>query len=879
MNDSWHHLSEQEVGQRLGTNLQTGLDEREAGARLEAYGPNELAGEKRRSLVKMFLAQFKEALVLLLLAAVVISAAIGEFLDAGIILAILIINAFIGAYQEARAERALAALKKMTQPLARVLREGKEKEIPVREVVPGDVVILEEGDFVPADARLVFTVNLAVDESALTGESVPVEKETGALSEEVTLVERRNMVYAGTVVTRGRGRGVVVSTGMNTEIGHIAGMLASVPEERTPLQERLGQIGKWLGFIAVSLCVVLFGIGVSQGRELWDMFLLAVALAVAAVPEGLPAVITVVLALGVQRMAHRRAIVRHLPAVETLGSATYICTDKTGTLTKNEMEVQALWAGGKFKDMREEQLPEVDVDTRALLLAGALCNNAVVSENGSFGDPTELALLKAAHKYGLSADGCPRLAEIPFDSERKLMTTVHLAPDSPFGDNGGYFSVTKGAPDVLLSRCDRILLDGEIRPLDEGWRQQLRQQAERLYSQAYRVLGLGFKPLDVWPQREGEGDLESGIVFIGFQGMMDPLRPEAREAVETCRRAGIRPVMITGDHPVTAQAIGKEIGLLGDGVAVTGADLEETEDDELDQLVLKAAIYARTSPAHKLRIVEALRRNGQVVAMTGDGVNDAPALRRAHIGVAMGITGTDVAKEAADLVITDDNFATIVSAVREGRVVFDNIRKVIYYLVSCNAGELLVLFAAILAGLPSPLTPIQILWLNLVTDSIPALALGVEPPEKDVMARPPVPPHEGVFSGGLGWRAAVHGGLIGVLGLLGFLSGSGVSTEAGRTMAFAVLILSQLVHALNARSLARSVVEIGFFTNPNLLKALAVSALLQVAIFFTPVGRILFEVVPLSLPQWGIVALLSLLPLVAVEAHKLLRHALKMLGR
>ncbi|MFH0922521.1 MAG: HAD-IC family P-type ATPase, partial [Candidatus Micrarchaeota archaeon] len=746
----WHARSHADVLKELESS-EKGLTGGQVRERLVKYGRNELKEGKKKGPLRMFLEQFTDFLVLLLIAAALISGFLGELLDAGVILAVVLLNAIFGFMQQYNAERAIAALKKMVSPKARVLRDGVEKEVDTHELVPGDIIILDEGGKVPADSRLFEAISLECEESALTGESVPSRKEAAVvLKKEQAVAERENMVFLGTVVTHGRAKAIVVETGMNTQVGRIAELVQEVEEEQTPLQRKLEVLGKQLGTAALVAVVIIFLVGVGlRGGNLFEMFLIAVSLAVAAIPEGLPAVVTVTLAIGVQRMAKRNAIIRKLTAVETLGAATVICTDKTGTLTKNEMTVREVFADGKRFEvagrgygltgeftLNGKRVSALKDEALFLLLkTGVLCNNASLAissdkKNSSvLGDPTEGSLVVLGWKAGLDFEELREehefVSEIPFDSSRKMMSVLRK-------DGGKTVSFVKGAPEAVLAKCAKILKDGKEIVLSEKDRKEIFDENKRMASQALRVLAFAFKKNAV------EKNAESDLVFLGLVGMMDPPRPEAKTAVEACNAAGIRVIMITGDNRDTAIAVGKELGILRDGLEVlTGAELDEASDEEIDTIIEKTAIYARVSPEHKLRIVNALKRKGEIVAMTGDGVNDAPAIKRADIGVGMGITGTDVTKEASDMIATDDNFASIVNAVEEGRIVFDNIMKSVKYLVSCNIGELLAVFTAIIGGLATPLVPIQILWMNMVTDSAPALALGLEQAEPGVMQRKP----------------------------------------------------------------------------------------------------------------------------------------------
>jgi len=1122
---AYHSMTVADVAAVLGTDLAKGLSSGDAKARLERFGPNELREKPGPSVLDMFLAQFKEPLVLVLIVAAAISAALREVTEGIVIMAIVVLNAVLGVTQESRAEKALAALKKLAAPSARVRRDGATVTVPARELVPGDVVLIEAGDHIPADMRVVEAVTLKVEEAALTGESVPVEKAAHiALPEEAPIGDRTNMLHMATICVYGRGRAVVVATGMNTQVGRIAGLMETSAEKRTPLQERLEELGKWLGGAALGLCALMFVAGLLRGIPVFEMFLTAVSLAVAAIPEGLPAIVTVVLAIGVQRMARHRAIVRKLPAVETLGSATAICSDKTGTLTENQMTVVRAYVDGRLLEVtgqgyspegefklagaladgelaacaptatadstRAVLAPDTGAMTHAIMNAVAdmglgqggdlirraasrtgvgpempaggegttssgvavdeangiavdladphlcmlariasLCNNSELRQNPDTGewyitgDPTEGALVVAARKAGFGpeeVEKAPRVGEIPFDSVRKRMTTVNRFPwpvpapyphapegskgmkthaggagadgpgpggaapglaaaeGSPCGADGTCVALVKGAPDSVLGRCAYVFERGEVRPLDDEAKARIMSTNSRMAADALRVLAFAFRVLPSLPPRLDPGDIERDLVFVGLMGMMDPPRAEVPAAVRTCLEAGIVPIMITGDHKDTAIAVAKAIGLgsgtgtgagrgvaagasagagrgAGSGVgsgaaaaaaagagagadagagvgvgtgtsphactvmgcssagasdgarpgaavaslvgpytagreptadaggaagigfpeALSGSELDAMSDEELDAAVRRVSIYARVSPEHKVRIVEALQRQGHVAAMTGDGVNDAPALKRADIGCAMGITGTDVAKEAADMVLADDNFATIVEAVRQGRTIFDNIRRSIAYLISCNIGEIVAIFTAIVSGSFRPLTPIQILWVNLVTDSLPALALGVEPPDPGVMRRPPRKRSESVFGAGGVVRIGLYGAFIGGITLLAFWLGVrediGTGRDpvlAARTMAFATMSLSQLFHAFNLRSTLQSLFRLGPLTNRYLVGAWMASAALQLAVLMVPAMRPVFDTVALTASEWATVWGLSASTIVFGEIVK-----------
>ena len=853
--NAWHDKSLGETLSQLGTHRHRGLSDGEAKTRLDRYGPNELKGKPPRSLALRLLDQLKDPMILVLLAAAglsFLSSGGADWLDGAIILLIVVVNAAISISQENSAQEALEALQRMSAPKARVIRGGTESSLPASQLVPGDLIRLEAGDLVPADARLLESAGLKADEAAMTGESLPVEKQAGeALPSDTPLADRRNMVIGSTVITAGRATAVVTATGMDSEVGRVAGLLLEQEDSDTPLQRRMGEISKTLSFLCLCVCAVMFGVGLLQRRAMLDMFMTAVSLAVAAIPEGLPAIVTIVLALGVQRMAARGAIVKKLPAVETLGCAGVICSDKTGTLTQNKMTVRRLWTlpGGKEDP---------------LLTAAVLCCDATLSA----GDPTEIALVEAAARAGLDKAGLdhafPRRGEVPFDSDRKLMSTVQPLP------GGGFQVCVKGAPDVLLSRCD----------LSPTQKQAVLAANDAMAGQALRVLAVARRELSALPSSLSSDTLEHHLTFLGLLGMMDPPREEVKAAVAQCRSAGIKPVMITGDHKLTAVAIAKELGICGPrDLAITGADLDFMPQELLERDVDQFAVYARVSPEHKTRIVNAWRKKGQVVAMTGDGVNDAPALKAAHIGCAMGITGTDVAKEAADMILTDDNFATIVSAVAEGRGIYANIKKAIHYLLSCNIGEILTIFLATLFNFHQmPLMPVQLLWLNLVTDSLPALALGVEPVEEGVMDQKPRPAEENLFSPAFSLRLTLQGAMVGLLTLGAYflgeyvLSDPGEAYQAANTMAFATLTLCQLFHAFDVRSESQSLFHIGVFSNPAMNKAFLVGLGLQLSVLCFPPFQAVFQTVPLNPLEWAVVLTLSVTPVVVCELAKALRR-------
>ena len=860
-----HSQSKDEVLQGLFSNAERGLSSEQVAALKAKYGPNKLQEKKKKTNFQRFLEQFKDVMILILLAAAAVSFVIAVvegdpagFFEPALILLIVVLNAIMGVVQESKAERALEALKSLSAPHARVLRDGEERVIDASELVPGDILHLEAGDFVPADARLLHSVSLKSEESALTGESVPSEKDAEALvAENASLGDRSNMVFSGCSITYGTATALVTGTGMNTEMGKIAGLLEDETDSQTPLQKKLAQLGKYLGIVALIACAIVFVVGLFSGLNPLEIFMTAVSLAVSAIPEGLPAIVTIVLAIGVQRMVKKNALIRRLPAVETLGSASVICSDKTGTLTQNRMTLTKVWVdgAGQPEDVGSHNSPEA----KNLLLCGALCcdGSVVFGDDGTeqhLGDPTETAILVAAHKNGLEQEqlrqAYPRVAEIPFDSDRKLMTSVHRM-------DGKIVVIVKGAFDVMASRCVR----GDL--------QAAKVHNEQMSTAALRVLAVGYKTVEAVPEPPTPQALENGLTFLGLVGMIDPPRPEAKAAVATCRKAGIRPVMITGDHVATASAIAKELGIMAAGDrAVTGAELDAMSDEQLDQEVEHICVYARVSPENKIRIVKAWQRKGQVVSMTGDGVNDAPALKAADIGCAMGITGTDVAKSAADMTLTDDNFATIVDAVREGRGIYANIRKVVGFLLGTNIGEVLTVFLAMVLWQKTPLLSMHLLWINLVTDSLPAIALGMEAVEPDIMDQTPKPRDEGIFAHGLGLRIALQGLLFAALSLIGFAVGEKVTgaLAGGQTMAFLVLSLSQIVQAFNMRS-ERSLFRIGPLTNRALNGAALLSILLVCLVLFTP-ARIAFGLVVLPGSLYLLGFGLVLVPLVVMEAAK-----------
>jgi len=871
-----------DIIKEMGTSPFSGLTDQEVKARQERYGLNQLTSKKKKSFLSMFLSQFKSFMILILLVAAVVSGVVGVMEDEGlvdtfVILGILVLNAFIGAYQEKKAESSLEALKNLSAPETKVLRDGSVQQVPSRELVPGDIVILETGAVIPADLRLIEAINLKIQESALTGESLPVDKQTEALEgEEVPLGDRTNMAFSSGMVTYGRGRGIVVGTGMNTQVGKIADMLQQTADTETPMSLRLEQLGKTLGIAALIICAVIFIVGILYGNSIIHMFMTAVSLAVAAIPEGLPAVSTVVLAIGVQRMVKQNAIIRTLPAVETLGSASVICSDKTGTLTQNRMTVVEAYVNHKHDVINRAQ-PGTSLtdEEKDLLTIAMLCVDAQhrITPEGKVeftGDPTETALLDFGFLYGMYKDvmekTSPRIAEIPFDSERKRMTTVNKMSDDQSRIN------VKGGLDEVLSVCSHINIKGEIKPLTGNDIDLIKQANEKMANTALRVLAMAYRDIPEAPKHIEIGELESKLVFMGLMGMIDPARPEVIEAVVKCTSAGIRPVMITGDHKATAMAIAREIGIFREGdLAITGSELEKISDDELCKTVNNYSVYARVAPEHKVRIVKAWQKNNQVVAMTGDGVNDAPALKQADIGAAMGIVGTDVAKGAADMVLTDDNFATIVKAVEEGRRIYDNIIKAIQFLLSTNVGEIFLLLITSIFNLGIPLLPVHILWVNLVTDSLPALALSVDPAEGNIMNRKPRNSKNGFMTKGMIWRVMYQGLMIGTIPLVAYIMGLREGGQIlGQTMAFSTLIFAQLVHVRNLHSTTKSSLAISPLKNKLLILAIFVSAILALAVLLIPPVRDAFSLTQLDLKHWIIVGLMSLTPIVVVELFKLL---------
>jgi Ca2+-transporting ATPase len=907
----WYQLSVDETVTTLETDVAQGLSSDEAARRLAQYGSNEIIERGGRTKWQILIEQFANILTLILIVAAVISIFLGDEIEAIVILAIVILNGMLGFYQEYKAEQSMEALKRMSVPTVRVRRDGQVRELSATELVPGDVVLLETGNVVPADGRVVKSTNLRATEAALTGESEAVDKYPDLVFDQSLVIgDQRNMLFSGTIINYGHGEMVVTATGMETELGHIADMIQEVADELTPLQERLDKLGRILAIAAIVLVLVIFTLGVLAGNPIEEMLLTAVSLAVAAIPEALTAVVTIALSLGAQRMLKRKALIRKLPAVETLGSVSIICSDKTGTLTQNRMTVMAIdianqrielaqpTGDGERFDLEpikalqpgEELIPTLDL----LLVTGSLSNDAKLAKNEeqpgdyyAIGDPTEGALILAAAEYGIIKDDLdvafPRVAELPFDSVRKRMTTVHAMPtgeDVPRSLNDvwqrrvtenppDYVAFTKGAIDGLMDLSDRVWVGGELVPLDETWRTRIMAAHDEMAGNGMRVLGAAIRPLDQVPSQAEMEDVEDDLILVGLFGMIDPPRPEVTEAVANCRTAGIRPVMITGDHPLTARHIAQQVGITDSNAFITGQELDNLSKEELKQVAQDVSVFARVSPEHKLELIEVYQDAGNIVAMTGDGVNDAPALKRADIGVAMGITGTDVSKSAADMILLDDNFATIVAAVEEGRIVYDNIRKFIKYLLSCNASEIAVMLIGPFLGLPIPLLPLQILWMNLVTDGLPALALGVEPGEDEVMQRPPYSSEESIFGRGMATFIIVMGVVMSIVALAIGVISYRTGDPAWQTLLFTTLIFAQIVLALEVRSERQSLFTIGFFSNMPMVWAFVSTLVLQMLVIYVPFLQNIFDTQPLPLRDLAVAFGASLFVLVFVEIWKI----------
>ncbi|ELC8428942.1 calcium-transporting P-type ATPase, PMR1-type [Clostridium perfringens] len=866
----WYKKSKNEILQELDVDEKNGLSSTEALRRLEKYGKNKLETKKKKTLFKQFLSQLKDVMIYILIIAAIISAFLGEISDALIILLVIIINAVIGVIQESKAEKALDALKELSTPKALVKRDGSLKEILSEDIVPGDIVIIDAGRYIPGDLRLIDTANLKIEESAFTGESVPSEKDASFLPDkEIPIGDQNNMAFMSTLATYGRGVGVVVGTGMNTEIGKIAKMIEQEENDETPLQKKLSELGKILGFLAVGICILIFIISFFQGRDLLEMFLTSISLAVAAIPEGLPAIVAIVLALGVQRMVKKNAIIRKLPAVETLGSVSIICSDKTGTLTQNKMTVTTVYTNDSY--IKESEFNLNDNESKLLVDCMVLCNDATYSEKSQTGDPTEIALLESPFKLNILKEKLEkefkRIDEIPFDSDRKLMTTVNLVDDKKTR------VFTKGALDSILSICNKISVNGKLLDFTNEYKAKVLENSNIMSDKALRVLAFAYK--DISKENIVLDSLEKDLVFIGMVGMIDPPRLEVKDSIKLCKSAGITPVMITGDHKNTAFAIANELGIAEDiSQAITGHEIDKFKEEEFNEKIINYRVFARVSPEHKVKIVKAFKSHGNIVSMTGDGVNDAPSLKAADIGVAMGITGTDVSKGASDMILTDDNFSTIVSAVEEGRKIYLNIKKSIVFLLSCNLGEILTLFTAILLNWNSPLQPIHILWVNLITDSFPALALGVDKTKEDVMNNPPRNPKESIFIKSDKIQLIINGVLIGGITLFAFKLGERLYADSlihAQTMAFVVLSVSQLFLSLSLRSNTKSAFSLGLFSNKYLVYSILLGIFLQVIIISISFIANIFKVTPLLLYDWIVVILVSLIPFAINEILKLFR--------
>ena len=868
----WHTQTVDEVKKTLNTNIYTGLPEKEILKRRKKYGLNKLAEKKKESLITKFIAQFKDFMIIILLLAALISALMSyidktnDYADSIIIVSIVVINAVIGVIQEAKAEKSLEALKKLSSPTSSVIRNSKNITINSTDLVPGDIIELEAGNFVPADCRLVDSFNLKVEESALTGETIPVLKEaTSTLPSKVSLGDMTNMIFSSTIVTNGHAKAIVTDTGMNTKVGKIAKMIIDDTSPQTPLQKKLSNIGKSLGMICLAICLAIFIIGLIKGISLKEMFMTSVGLAVAAIPEGLPAVVTIMLSIGVTKMAKNNAIIRKLPAVETLGSSSIICSDKTGTLTQNKMHIV------KIYNYKEDITNNTNsLDFKFILELGAMCNDCKINNNSSTGEPTESAIVNIALKYGINKNSLynkmKRVNEVPFDSDRKMMTTIHKIGDK-------YRIITKGAPDIILQRCSYIYNYGSLKQLDYNTEQNIQKANEEMANKALRVLAIAYKDVTNLPYNINSENIEKDLVFTGLFGMIDPPRDGVRESILNAKKAGIKTVMITGDHILTAKAIAKDLGIYKDGdIAITGNELDQIPSRKFESEIMKYSVFARVSPEHKVKIVKAFQKAGNVVAMTGDGVNDAPALKNADIGVAMGKNGTDVAKNASDMILTDDNFVTIVKAVKEGRHIYDNITKAVHFLISTNIGEIVTIFLGLILGLDTPLLAIHLLWINLVTDSFPAIGLGLEPADKYIMNKKPKNPKKGIFSDGLWYKIFFEGCMIGILTLFAFFIGiKNYDLTVARTMAFITLGLTELVHSLNIRS-NDSIFNNNFFNNKFLLVSFIFGAIIQISVTLIPSIAKMFEVTSLNISQWIYTILISISPIFIMELKKKLHE-------
>ncbi len=854
----WYTKNIKDVEKELKTNIKTGLKDIDVKVRQDEFGENMIEEGKKESIIIRFIKQFKDFMIIILIIAAIVSAIVsylentGDYFDSLIIIAIVLFNGIMGLIQETKAEKAIEALKKMSSPVAKVRRNGKVQTIKGKDVVPGDIVILEAGSFVPADIRLINTYNLKIEESSLTGETEPVLKNSDNIfiDRNVPLGDIKNMAFGNTIVVNGHAEGIVVETGMNTEVGKIAKMIIRNVAPMTPIQKKLEEVGKTLGIACIAICIFIFIIGVIKKISVIEMFMTSVGLAVAAIPEGLPAIVTIILSIAVTKMAKKNAIIRKLPAVETLGSSKVICSDKTGTLTENNMKVVEV-VGNKEKVLR----------------FSTLCTDCEIVDNVIEGEPTEKAIVKEALENNINKytemTNMPRVAEIPFDSTRKLMTTVHELK------NGGYRIITKGAPDVLLDKCSYYEEMNNIKEFDKFFYDLIKNKNNKMAEKALRVLAVAYLDVDILPSQIDSETIEKGLIFIGLIGMIDPPREGVKEAVKECKKAGIKTVMITGDHIITAKAIAKEIGILGkDELAITGNELDKLTDNELVKNIMNYSVFARVTPEHKVRIVKLFQRAGMVVAMTGDGVNDAPALKKADIGISMGLKGTDVAKNASDMILNDDNFVTIVEAVKQGRNIFDNIKKAIHFLIATNIGEIVTIFIGLLLGMKSPLLAIQLLWVNLVTDSLPAIALGLELPEKDIMERKPRDPRKSIFADGLFGKIITEGLMIGMFTIIAFSIGNKYyGLEVGRTMAFISLGMLELIHSFNIKS-EETIFTKKLFNNKYLISAFILGAILQVGIVFIPVVADLFKLERLNLVQWGITIIISVMPIIIMEIQK-----------
>ena len=849
----WHTKNIKEVEKELRANIKTGLGDKDVLIRQDEFGKNKIEEGKKESLLVKFINQFKDFMIIILIIAAIISAVVsylegtGDYFDSIIIIAIVIFNGIMGLIQEAKAEKSIEALKKMSAPVAKVRRNGKIFTVNGEDIVPGDIVILETGNYIPADIRLINTYNLKVEESSLTGETEAVEKDENEIfsDKKISLGDMRNMVFAGTAVVNGHAEGIVTNIGMNTEVGKIASMIITNEAPQTPIQKKLSEVGKVLGIACVVICALIFVIGVIKKISVVEMFMTSVGLAVAAIPEGLPAIVTIILSIAVTKMAKRNAIIRKLPAVETLGSSKVICSDKTGTLTENNMKVVEI-IGNKNKTLEY----------------GALCCNCEINEGVVEGEPTEVAIVKEAVKEKQNKV-LPRICEIPFDSNRKLMTTVNEL------EKGKYRIITKGAPEILLGICDYYEENNTVHDMNSTFLSKIKNKNEKMAEKALRVLGVAYLDVDIMPKEISADFLEKGLIFEGLIGMIDPPRKGVKEAVLACRRAGIKTVMITGDHITTAKAIAKDLEILrGRELAITGQELDKIPDSKLEKDIMNYSVFARVTPEHKVRIVKAFQKTGAVVAMTGDGVNDAPALKKSDIGIAMGRKGTDVAKNAADMILNDDNFVTIVDAVKQGRNNFDNIKKAIHFLIATNIGEIVTIFVGLLLGVKSPLLAVQLLWVNLVTDSLPAIALGLEPPEKDIMNRPPRDSRKSIFADGLMGKIVVEGFMIGMFTILAFFIGNRYyGIEVARTMAFISLGMLELIHSFNVKS-EESIFKVGLFENKYLVGAFLLGTVLQLGIVFVPTLAEIFKLTQLNTTQWLITIAISIAPIIIVELQK-----------